>query len=81
MQYLVIEVHGTASAPAGDAKLFDNISEAIKFITNINKNQKLLIDGLELDEKKVNEALKGKLSTISVTNDIDKHRKWLITAF
>jgi hypothetical protein len=81
MQYVVNEVHGKASPSSGAAKVFNNLTDAIKFIATINKNQKLFVDGAELDEEKVKEALKEKLSTILISNESDKHRKWLVTAF
>ncbi len=81
MKYLVNEVHGKATAASGAARIFDDLPDAIKFITGINKNQKLLVNGVELNEEEVGEALKEKLSTVSVSSETDKHRRWLITAF
>lgn len=81
MQYAVTEVHGKSPAGSGQARIYEDLTEAIKFIVGINKNQKLLVNGIEFNEAEVREALKGKLSTISISNEIDKHRKWLITAF
>jgi len=81
MQYVVNEVHGKASSSSGEAKIFDDLSDATKFIASINKNQKLLVNGIELNEEKVREALNERLSTISISSETDKHRRWLITAF
>jgi hypothetical protein len=81
MQYIVNEVSDKALTPIGKARIFDELADAIKFIVNINESQKLFFDGIEFSEEKVRDVLKGRLSTISVFNEADMNRKWLITAF
>jgi hypothetical protein len=82
MQYIVNEVHGKAFPFSGHAKVFDNLPIAIEYTRHISKNQKLFIEGgLELNEEKVSETLKERLSSILISNESDKHKKWLLTAF
>jgi hypothetical protein len=82
MQYVVNEVHSKASPLSGYAKVFDDLTEAIEYITHISRNQKLLVNDADLHEEKVNEALKERLSSVLISsNESDKHKKWLVTAF
>lgn len=81
MQYIVNEVHGKSAVPIGNAKIFGNLSDAIKYVLNENKNQRLSIDDKPFSEAAVQEKLKEKLSSVSISNETEKHIRWLITAF
>jgi len=77
----VSEVYSRGFSSQLAARIFGDISGAIKFIVGTYKSQKLLVNRIEFSEARVRASLKGKLSTISISNEIDEHRKCLLTTF
>ena len=79
MQYLVSEIKAGAS-PSGESKVFDAVSDAVKYIQKTDEVKVLLIDGKDKSIDQIAWLLTEKLSTVTI-NSPDRGKKWIITAF
>ena len=79
MQYLVSEIMDGSASP-GEAKVFNSVSDAVKYIQKISATKILWMDDKDKTTDQIEWALAEKLSTITVIAG-EKGRKWAITAF
>ncbi len=81
MQYLVSEVRGKGLYSSGEAKVFNTISDTIRYFHGVSKNKKQLLGGRELNSEVLQELLKERLSTVSVFEERNAQRRWTVSAF
>lgn len=81
MQYLLNEVQMKTAPQSGEAKVFKSVTDVIKYLTKLTKNQRIMMNDGEATETKLNAALAGRLSTVSISAEGDDARHWTITAF
>ena len=82
MQYLVSEIIGKVSQQAGyESRVFQNISDTLKYLSKIDRNQKLVIEKEEVSLDRLTALLAEKLSTVSIQGSLHPEIKYIITAF
>ena len=81
MQYLVSGIQLKGSPGVGEAKAFDTIPEAIKYIQKLTRNKALFVGQTGVNESMLIDLLKERLSTVSISTEKDGVQKCVITAF
>ena len=81
MQYMVSKIQGKEIAASGESKIFETIPDVVKYLRKLNKSKRLLIGSIEMNEGTLQEALKQRLSSVSVFVDFEEDKKWIVVAF
>jgi hypothetical protein len=81
MQYIVNEVHPKDLCAFGEARVFNTISEVVRYLQKINEKKRLLIGDWEANSEILEEHLKERHATVFVFPESEQRKKWIIAAF
>ena len=81
MQYIVNEVHPKDLCAFGEAKVFNTLSDVVRYLQKINEKKRLLMGDWEADSALLEEHLKERHATVFVFAESEEDKKWIIAAF
>lgn len=82
MQFLISEIVNNLPASSGPAKVFENVKDALKYITKVSRGKKIRLNNKEeVSQAALESALHQRLATAVITIDEDPGRRWVVTAF